>query len=44
MAQAYNLVVGLHAEHVIADRAYDADDLMNTIFDQGGNPEDICSH
>ena len=38
MAQAHNLIVGLHAEHVIADRAYDADSLMDTIFDQGGKP------
>jgi transposase len=33
MAQAHKLIVGLHAEHVIADRAYDADNLMDTIFD-----------
>lgn len=38
MAQAHNLIVGLHAEHVIADRAYDADNLMDTILDQGGKP------
>jgi putative transposase len=25
MAQAHNLIVGLHAEHVIADRAYEPD-------------------
>ena len=38
MAQAHNPIVGLHAEHVIADRAYDADSLMDAIFDQGGKP------
>lgn len=38
MAQAHNLIAGLHAKHVIADRAYDADSLMDTILDQGGKP------
>lgn len=38
MAQARDLVRGLNARHVIADRAYDADHLMDLIFDQGGQP------
>lgn len=36
MAPARDLIDGLPAEHVLADRAYDADNLFDKILDQGG--------
>jgi transposase len=38
MAPACELVEGLSATQVIADRAYDADRLHDLILDQGGEP------
>lgn len=38
MAPACDLVRGLPAQQVIADRAYDADRLHDLILDQGGEP------
>jgi transposase len=38
MAPACDLVRGLHAGQVIADRAYDADSLYDVILEQGGEP------
>jgi transposase len=38
MAAAYELIEGLAAEHVIADKAYDADPLHDAILDRGGEP------
>lgn len=38
MAQAQALIAGLQATHVIADRAYDADGLMDAILEAGGEP------
>lgn len=38
MKQACDLIAGLNAPFVIADRAYDADRLMDLILDQGGTP------
>jgi hypothetical protein len=35
--QAHNLIFGPHAEHVIADRAYDADNLIDTILIRAAN-------
>ncbi len=36
MAPAPDLIEGLPAENVLADRAYDADNLFDKILDQGG--------
>ena len=36
MAPARDLIEGLPAQHVLADRAYDADNLFDKILDQGG--------
>lgn len=38
MAPACDLIEGLAAEYVMADKAYDADRLYQTILDQGGDP------
>lgn len=38
MAPACDLIEGLPADQVIADRAYDADRLCAVIIDQGGEP------
>jgi transposase len=38
MAPACDLIRGLHAQQVIADRAYDADSLCDLIRAQGGDP------
>ena len=38
MAPAHDLLRGLAAEQVLADRAYDADSLHDLILDQGGEP------
>jgi transposase len=38
MAPACQLVAGLAAGQVIADRAYDADSLHDLILDEGGEP------
>ena len=38
MAAAYELVEGVTAENVLADKAYDADPLFQKIIDQGGDP------
>lgn len=38
MAPACDLITGLNAEQVIADRAYDADRLYALIREQGGEP------
>lgn len=38
MAPACDLIRGLKANQVLADRAYDADRLYDLILDQGGDP------
>ena len=38
MAPARDLIRGLPAQQVLADRAYDADALHDLIFEQGGIP------
>jgi transposase len=38
MAPACDLIRGLHAKQVLADRAYDADSLCELIRTQGGEP------
>ena len=38
MAPACDLIDGLAAEYVIADKAYDADRLYQKAIDQGGDP------
>lgn len=38
MAPACDLVRGLPAKQVLADRAYDADSLHDVILNQGGKP------
>jgi len=38
MAPACDLIRGLDADQVLADRAYDADSLHDLILDQGGEP------
>lgn len=38
MAPACELIEGIAAECVIADKAYDAERLYRTIIDQGGDP------
>jgi transposase len=38
MAPACDLIRGLPASKVLADRAYDADSLHDLILDQGGEP------
>lgn len=38
MAPACDLVRGLRARKVLADRAYDADSLHDIILEQGGEP------
>lgn len=38
MAPACDLIRGLRGQQVLADRAYDADDLHDVILDQGGEP------
>jgi transposase len=38
MAPACDLIRGLCAGHVLADRAYDADSLHDVILEQGGKP------
>ncbi|MBB4483542.1 transposase [Rhizobium etli] len=38
MAPACDLVRGLPAKQVLADRAYDADSLHDIILEQGGEP------
>jgi transposase len=38
MAPASDLIDGLAAQHVLADKAYDADHLYRKIIDQGGDP------
>lgn len=38
MAPACDLIRGLKANQVLADRAYDADRLYDLILDQGGEP------
>lgn len=38
MAPACDLIRGLKADQVLADRAYDADSLYDLVLDQGGEP------
>ena len=38
MAPACDLIDGVAAEYVMADKAYDADSLHDRILDQGGEP------
>jgi transposase len=38
MAPACDLIRGLPASQVLADRAYDADSLHDLIYEQGGEP------
>jgi transposase len=38
MKQACDLIAGFSSSYVIADRAYDADQLMDTILDAGSIP------
>jgi len=38
MAPACDLIHGVAAENVLADKAYDADRLYRKIIDQGGDP------
>ncbi len=38
MKQAVSLITGFSADYVIADRAYDADSLMDAILEAGGEP------
>jgi transposase len=38
MAPAHDLIRGLAATCVLADRAYDADSLHDLIYEQGGEP------
>jgi len=38
MAAACNLIQGLPAQNVLADKAYDADRLFNLVIEQGGDP------
>jgi len=38
MKQAVSLISGFSADYVMADRAYDADTLMDAILDAGGQP------
>ena len=38
MKQACDLIAGYAADYVIADRAYDADRLMDVILKTGGTP------
>ena len=38
MAPACDLIDGLAAENVLADKAYDADRLFQKVIDQGGDP------
>jgi len=38
MAPACDLVDGVAAQNVIADKAYDADRLFGKVIDQGGDP------
>lgn len=38
MAPACDLIEGLPAQNVLADKAYDADRLYNLVIDQGGDP------
>lgn len=38
MAPACDLIRGIPAEKVLADRAYDADSLHDLIYEQGGQP------
>jgi transposase len=38
MAPARDLIEGLAAQNVLADKAYDADRLFELIIDQGGDP------
>jgi transposase len=38
MAPACDLIRGLPAGQVLADRAYDADSLHDLIYEQGGEP------
>ena len=38
MAPACDLIVGLPAQNVLADKAYDADRLYNLVIEQGGDP------
>ena len=38
MAPACDLVEGLPAQNVLADKAYDADRLFNLVIEQGGDP------
>jgi transposase len=38
MVPACELIRGIPAAQVLADRAYDADSLHNLIYEQGGEP------
>jgi transposase len=38
MVMACDLIDGIAAEHVLADKAYDADRFVQKIIDQGGAP------
>lgn len=38
MAPACDLIEGLPAQNVLADKAYDANRLFNLVIDQGGDP------
>jgi len=43
MAPACDLIRGIPADKVLADRAYDADSLHDLIYEQGGEPDSISS-
>ena len=38
MKQARELIAGFQPNHVLADRAYDADALMDAVYDSGAIP------
>ena len=38
MAAACDLIEGLPAQNVLADKAYDANSLFNLVIEQGGDP------
>ena len=38
ITQAHDLIAGFNCQYVIADKGYDADDLRQTVLDQGSTP------
>jgi transposase len=38
ITQADSLIAGFNCQYVIADKGYDADDLRQTVLDQGATP------